>query len=287
MPVVCLREGCHTMEQLETLDRESNPAETVTLNHRMHIELNEQIGTRYKCMPCHKNVAHGKQQQFMPDMKDTCFICHSDTDIRYNKCEACHPEHPRIAGDVEELYEIHAEEDIGCDDCHIEAWKPYGVSGQVWEALTFVWNERANTAEKLAELLAVRNYSQEEYQAALDSLTIPYQLVLDMAAGEERRSGERGGDPTGLPPPPTIPPGAPGGLPACLAIETEYEVSVSLHLRPPLSFEHFHDIRREDVGDSVGVPEDLRRGSGLAGNEGDGRQKKSQHELGKAFHDAP
>ena len=128
LPVICLREGCHTMDQLEKLDEESNTAETVKLNHKMHIEVNEKIGTRYKCMPCHKNVAHGKQQQFMPDMKDTCFICHSDTDIRYKNCDTCHPEHPLIEGDVENIYEIHQDADVSCEDCHVDAHKANKVS---------------------------------------------------------------------------------------------------------------------------------------------------------------
>ncbi|MBN2373580.1 NapC/NirT family cytochrome c [bacterium] len=128
LPVICLREGCHTMEQLDEFDRTADPAETVKLNHRMHIEINEKIGTRYKCMPCHKNVAHGKQQKFMPDMKDTCFLCHSDTDIRYKNCDSCHPAHPLIKGKVENLYEIHTEYEVKCEECHIDAHKANEIS---------------------------------------------------------------------------------------------------------------------------------------------------------------
>ena len=128
LPVICLREGCHSIEQLDEFDSTADPAETVRLNHRMHIEVNEKIGTRYKCMPCHKNVAHGKQQQFMPDMKDTCFLCHSDTDIRYKNFASCHPEHPLIKGDIEDLYDIHAENDVGCEECHIDAHKANEIS---------------------------------------------------------------------------------------------------------------------------------------------------------------
>lgn len=56
------------------------------------------------------------------------------------------------------------------DDSHIAAWRSAGVSGQVWEALTLIWNGTANTAQKLAEILPYRGYSAGEYQAALDQL---------------------------------------------------------------------------------------------------------------------
>jgi ribosomal protein S19E (S16A) len=56
------------------------------------------------------------------------------------------------------------------DDAHIAAWTPTGVNGLVWETLNFVWNGEAASAEKLAERLAVRNYGEEDYQAALDEL---------------------------------------------------------------------------------------------------------------------
>ena len=57
------------------------------------------------------------------------------------------------------------------DDAHLAAWTPVGVSGQTWEALNFVWNGEANTAEKLAELLPYRNYQAEDYTQALEDLT--------------------------------------------------------------------------------------------------------------------
>jgi ribosomal protein S19E (S16A) len=56
------------------------------------------------------------------------------------------------------------------DDVHLAAWQPYGVSGQAWEALTFVWRGDAATAEELAERLSFRGYSVEEYAAALTDL---------------------------------------------------------------------------------------------------------------------
>ena len=56
------------------------------------------------------------------------------------------------------------------DDAHIAAWKPYGVSGHAWEALTFVWRGEAHTAEKLAETLSARGHSAEVYADALTVL---------------------------------------------------------------------------------------------------------------------
>jgi predicted transcriptional regulator len=57
------------------------------------------------------------------------------------------------------------------DDAHIAAWKPYDVSGHVWEALTFIWRDELHTAEGLAERLEpFRGYTAEGYQEALQEL---------------------------------------------------------------------------------------------------------------------
>ena len=56
------------------------------------------------------------------------------------------------------------------DDVHIAAWQPYGVSGQVWEAFTYVWRGEAGTAAELAETLPYRNYNEAAYVAALEEL---------------------------------------------------------------------------------------------------------------------
>jgi len=63
------------------------------------------------------------------------------------------------------------------DDAHIAAWKPYGVSGHAWEALTFLWRGEASTAEELAERLALRSYTVEDYKEALQDLTVRDWLV--------------------------------------------------------------------------------------------------------------
>ncbi len=79
-----------------------------------------------------------------------------------------HPEvEPGTLAEVDQLLD-----DLNAfrDDAHIAAWSPTGVTGQVWEALTFLWNGQASTAEELVEKLPYRNYTVEEYQKALDKL---------------------------------------------------------------------------------------------------------------------
>jgi Mn-dependent DtxR family transcriptional regulator len=56
------------------------------------------------------------------------------------------------------------------DDAHIAAWKPYGVSGKTWEALSFVWEGKARTAQELAEKLPFRAHTQEDYAQSLEEL---------------------------------------------------------------------------------------------------------------------
>jgi hypothetical protein len=66
------------------------------------------------------------------------------------------------------------------DDVHIEAWKPYRVDGKVWESLTYLWREEANSAAELAEQVSqYRNYEEADYAAALDELA-----ARGWAAGE-------------------------------------------------------------------------------------------------------
>ncbi len=68
------------------------------------------------------------------------------------------------------------------DDAHIASWRLTGVSGQVWEVLTLIWNGTAQTAQKLADSLPYRHYSPGEYQAALDQL-------VDLGWIEETQDG--------------------------------------------------------------------------------------------------
>ncbi len=82
-----------------------------------------------------------------------------------------HGGHPKV--DADSLAEVdQLLDDLAAfrDDAHIAARMPTGVSGQVWETLTFVWNGEENTAEKLAERLPFRNYEVDDYASALDKL---------------------------------------------------------------------------------------------------------------------
>ena len=57
------------------------------------------------------------------------------------------------------------------DDAHIAAWQSYGIDGQVWETLTFLWKEEAANGNEIAEKIAeYRNYDADDYTAAFDKL---------------------------------------------------------------------------------------------------------------------
>jgi hypothetical protein len=56
------------------------------------------------------------------------------------------------------------------DDAHMAAWKPLDISAYAWEAFSFVWSERANTAEDIDQQLYYRGYSLNEFTAALQDL---------------------------------------------------------------------------------------------------------------------
>lgn len=56
------------------------------------------------------------------------------------------------------------------DDAHIAAWQPYDVSGQAWEAFSYVWRGDASVAAELAEQLPYRNYDEEAYATTLRDL---------------------------------------------------------------------------------------------------------------------
>ena len=56
------------------------------------------------------------------------------------------------------------------DDVHVAAWRPYGVSGQEWEAFTLVCRGEAATPAELAEKLPYRRYDEAAYQESLENL---------------------------------------------------------------------------------------------------------------------
>jgi hypothetical protein len=56
------------------------------------------------------------------------------------------------------------------DDVHIAAWQPHETDGQVWETFTYVWRGDAGSSQELAEKLPYRNYSEDAYASALQTL---------------------------------------------------------------------------------------------------------------------
>jgi len=57
------------------------------------------------------------------------------------------------------------------DDAHLAAWRPLGVTGQAWEALTHLWMGDLVTLDDLCDRhCGRRGYTAESYAAALDDL---------------------------------------------------------------------------------------------------------------------
>ena len=77
------------------------------------------------------------------------------------------------------------------DDAHIAAWKPHNISGQAWEALTFIWRGEANSAEELAERLPFRSYTAQDYEQALQDLTSRGWVVEESGAFKLTEKGKQ------------------------------------------------------------------------------------------------
>ncbi|MEW5800548.1 MAG: NapC/NirT family cytochrome c [bacterium] len=114
--IICVKEGCHNIKKVDATT--SAKASTLHFNHKVHIEIMNKIGTRYQCMPCHKEVAHGALN-YMPDMKENCFICHTGKNTSNQNCISCHPKHLQIKGRIPDLYPIHQKKNLACIDCHL------------------------------------------------------------------------------------------------------------------------------------------------------------------------
>jgi DNA-binding MarR family transcriptional regulator len=56
------------------------------------------------------------------------------------------------------------------DDAHLAAWQSHGLEGHTWEAFAVVWHGEAATLDELAQKLARRGYTRDEYQQALEDL---------------------------------------------------------------------------------------------------------------------
>ena len=57
------------------------------------------------------------------------------------------------------------------DDSHVAAWTPHKIDGYVWEAFSYIWEGKAQTAAELAEQLeSYRSYDGAAYAGALEML---------------------------------------------------------------------------------------------------------------------
>ncbi len=56
------------------------------------------------------------------------------------------------------------------DDTHNAAWQDSEIDGRTREAMTFIWRGDANSADELAEKLAFRGYSRDDYAQSLTEL---------------------------------------------------------------------------------------------------------------------
>lgn len=56
------------------------------------------------------------------------------------------------------------------DDVHLAAWQPHQIEPRTWEAFSHFWTGEADTVAKLAEILAHRGFSADDYQASVDEL---------------------------------------------------------------------------------------------------------------------
>lgn len=117
----CVQEGCH---QIEEIDKSKQADRLIALDHIMHIKKMKEIGMISKCLPCHKDIAHGKEQ-ILPSMKTTCFLCHSPRDTAASNCVLCHSTHADIKLKAKEknLSELHQMAKISCTECHLDHCK--------------------------------------------------------------------------------------------------------------------------------------------------------------------
>jgi hypothetical protein len=71
---------------------------------------------------------------------------------------------------MERLDQYLSDLDAYRDDARLAAWKPYGVSGQAWEAFTLLWRGAAKTLDELCGKLVRRGFTREDYAGALQEL---------------------------------------------------------------------------------------------------------------------
>lgn len=124
----------------------------------------------------HINKVHqysGDKLQVMADILGKLVKSAAETELSTGilSLELVQGGHPEVEpGTLAEVDQLLDDMNAFRDDAHIAAWTPLGVSGPVWEVLTFLWNGEVSTAEELAERLPYRNFIVDEYQKFLDQL---------------------------------------------------------------------------------------------------------------------
>ena len=87
------------------------------------------------------------------------------------------------------------------DDAHMAAFRPYGVSGQVWEAFWYVWQGQADTVAGIQAALLHRGFSLREMGLAVTELVergwlaaaddAPHQFTITSAGRAIRTAAEQ------------------------------------------------------------------------------------------------
>ena len=77
------------------------------------------------------------------------------------------------------------------DDAHLATWRSLGITGQDWEALTFIWRGEANTAAELVERLPNRSFDEAAYETALQYLVGRGWLTAENGTYQITPSGQK------------------------------------------------------------------------------------------------
>lgn len=77
------------------------------------------------------------------------------------------------------------------DDCHIAAWKPLEIDGNLYEAFSLVWDGTADSAAKLFEARSNRGYEEADWQSSLDKLVEMGWLEKDDDAYKTTDEGQK------------------------------------------------------------------------------------------------
>ncbi len=115
----CLREGCHSTEQLES---KTVKFKGVNFSHDTHLsELRR--GKKLKCVSCHSQIVQGKH---LTVTETTCFVCHFYDRANHQEisnCRTCHTQtKAKLYIDANEnmpfSHKNYVERMVDCEQCH-------------------------------------------------------------------------------------------------------------------------------------------------------------------------